>query len=162
MKALRNLKARHPVALGLGLGVFLAAGAALAAFIIFTGITGSGNGTFAGSTTNAALTFTETSQPPALDQNNEQQMPIKITNNDPNASHTIQTVTGSFTTKDSAGNDDSATCTPFLRLDPGTLVGTTIAAGASLTTSIGIVGDSSLPPSCASGTYVVTFGGTTS
>jgi hypothetical protein len=130
-------------------------GTALAAWIIYSGVDGSGNGTLATSTTNKAVTVTVTGSTP-LAPGTTTQLAASALNNDASASHTIQTLTGTFTANPSS-------CAQYLALKTGSdLIGVSIAAGATRTGQVPIELNGSAPVSCAGATWSVTFGGSTS
>ena len=162
MRALRNLKQRYPVAFGVTAGIFLAAGAAAAAFVIYTlTISGTGTGNFAAGTSQSAVQITLNGTPTPLDSGTTVQVPIKATNVDPDHQHQINTVTGTITTKNSTGTDDTATCASHLTLGASSIDGMNLALGVSLTGTIPLTADASTPAACAAGSWTITFGGTT-
>lgn len=156
MKGLRNLKHRYPVAFGVSVGAFLAAGAAAAAFLIYSGINGSSNGTFDSGSTVAAITISGDESTP-IDPGSTVTLPVTLTNNDPNAPHTLQNVAASITSTPTV-------CASHLSVTGfGAINGQTVAAGGTIAVNTGlqIVADSTLPSTCASGTFSITWSGET-
>ena len=160
---MRALRKRYPTAFGIAAGIFLAAGAAAAAFIIYTlTVSGTGSGNFAAGTSQSAVQITLNGTPPALDSGNTIQVPIKATNMDPNQQHNVQTLTGTITTKNSSNVDDTSTCGPHLTLGTSTgIVGTQLVLGGTATGTIPLTADATTPASCASGSWTIAFNGTT-
>jgi hypothetical protein len=165
-RKLRALKQRYPVGFGIAAGIFLAASAAAAAFVIYSlTISGTGTGNFAAGTTQSAVQITLNGTPPALDSGTTVQVPIKATNQDPNAQHKINVVGGTITTKNSSNVDDTSTCASHLTLGTSTIDGTQLTlppnAGSSVTGTIPLTADATTPSSCAAGTWTINFSGTT-
>ncbi len=134
-------------------------GAAIAAFIIYNGLTGSATGSFGSASTTAALTVTQNGPVPnILGPGDTETMPLTATSNDPSNSHTVTSnVTGSF-------SSTPAVCATHLSLnDPGFSGPGTGFAGKTVTplgTYNGVVtihADATIPSSCASGSYSVTL-----
>src|SRR5690348_14028289 len=98
---LRSLKARHPIVFGAVVGVVLASASAALAFVILAlTVSGSGNGGFSSATTQSAVTAAQNGTTPNLDAGQTVADPITLTNQDTSGSaHTVQTITGTFTTK---------------------------------------------------------------
>ncbi|MFL5916750.1 MAG: hypothetical protein ACJ752_14110 [Gaiellaceae bacterium] len=162
MKALRTLKRRYPTAFGIGLGIFLAAGAAAAAFVIYSlTIGGTDTGQFAAGTTQSAVSITPNGTPPALDSGTTVNMPIKATNVDPNAQHKILTLGGTITTKNSSGVDNTSTCASFLTLGTSDLINVQLVLAGTATGIMPVTAAAGTPSSCAAGSYTVAFNGTT-
>jgi hypothetical protein len=162
MRAISNLRRRYPTAFGIAAGIFIAAGTAVAAFVIYTlTIGGTGTGNFAAGTSQSAVAITLNGAAPALDSGNTVNVPIKATNMDPNAQHKILTLGGTITTKNSGGTDDTATCASHLSLGVSDLLNTQLVLGGTATGIIPLTADATTPSSCAAGTWTVAFNGTT-
>jgi hypothetical protein len=127
---------------------------AVAAFVIYTGVEGSGSGTYEASETRVALTITGTSSP-SLRPNTTNAMSVEVRNNNPSQAHTLTALSGTFTTS-------PAECKDHLRLDVPASILTSYPAGATVAKSVDIVALSTTPTSCAGGTWSVSFSGTTS
>jgi hypothetical protein len=135
-------------------GALAVAGAAVAAFLVFTGADGSGNGTFEAATLSPALTISGTSQPelsPGVNAN----MNVSVTSNDANASHDLVDLAGT------AFSSSPPECASHLAVGGASGILGTYTPGQTKTGTINIGADASLPGSCAAGTWSVTFGGTT-
>lgn len=158
-RRIANVRARHPVAFGLGLGVFLAASAAVAAFLVYQGVNGSTTGNFAGSSTVAAITITGGTASGTLSPNSSITMTgFTESNQDPNQAETINSLTPTFT------DTSQPSCTSHLSatVDP-TFIGHRILASASYTPTgpVTITADATTPSVCASSTYTLNWAGTT-
>lgn len=150
-RLLRKKRVLIPVVASLALS-----GSAFAAWAVYSGVDGSGSGTFETATTQKAITVTTSSSPPPLVQGATTNVGATARNNDPSVSHAIQTLTATFTTTPS-------TCAQYLSLKSGsTLIGATIAGGATITGNVPIEVAGAAPVTCAGATWSVTFGGTTS
>jgi hypothetical protein len=81
---------------------------------------------------------------------------VKLTNNDPSISHTVTTLTSAFTSSpvDCAAHLTTGTVT-------GVGGGTVVAGGATVTGTIVVNADATLPNDCVGGSYTLTFTGTT-
>lgn len=163
MKRLKFWIKLHPLVAAL-IGVAVFAGSGLAAFLILTGVDGSGQGSFATAQAGgAAVTITPAgtwSLP--LDSGTTQQYPITATNNTTGpGGETVDTITATFTTKDVNGSDDTATCGPYLSLQGWTLSANPIGFGQSTQGTVNIALGNAAPVSCAGGTWLATFSGST-
>jgi hypothetical protein len=159
---IRNARAKHPAIFGAVVGVALASASAALAFVVYTlTVSGTGTGSFSAPSNVGVITLTQRGSAPALDVGQTILLPVTETNNDPNGTHGIQSLTGTFTTKDSGGVDDSSTCAGHLSVVGNDLAGG-VGAGQSQNGNVSIKADASTPSSCASGSYSVAFGGTTS
>lgn len=128
---------------------------AVAAFILFTGVNGSGSGSFtAGSSTNSAITINGGSQPVLSGPGDTQTMAVTATNNDASNTHQLSSLAGAFTS--SVGGCDS-----HLSVTGTSLTSQTISAGGSQSGSVSIRADAGTPNSCAGATWSVAFSGTT-
>jgi hypothetical protein len=142
-----------------------AAGGAIAAIVIFSGVNGSGvSGSITiTSTTQAALTFQVNGAVAGLDGGSFVNIPVKLVNNDPSASHKW-TAVGTVTVAD---NEQPATCSSHLSVDSAGLFSTfgniTVPVGtAGVTGTLKVSLDATTPISCNGTSYTVTFsGGTT-
>jgi hypothetical protein len=131
----------------------LVSSAAAAGFILYSGANGSGQGTFAGGTNSPAITITGTSQP-ELDQGGQADLNVTVTNNDPDAAHSLTNLDGTtFSTT-------PAECAAHMAVATATIIGS-YAAGETRngTVTIGTLPD--IPSTCAGGTWTINFGGTT-
>lgn len=145
---------KRKVFLGAPLTLLLLAGTAAAAWIVFSGASGSGNGTFNNATQQTAITINGTNQP-ALSPGASVPMSVQLVNNDTGNSHTLNTLTGTFTTSTSG-------CDAYLSIDSNGVIGTSVSAGGSQVGSVPIKLAANAPVSCAGGTWSVAFSGTTS
>jgi hypothetical protein len=125
---------------------------ALAAFVVYTGVNGSGNGSYETGSTEAAITITGTSSP-QMAPGSFQIMDVSAVNNDPSNAHVLSTVTGTFSSTPSS-------CAALMSLSNVSLVGSSFAAGQTKPGTVQI-NAGALPPECSGGTWSVTFGGTT-
>lgn len=158
----RHKSFRRSRAFAFVVGFALAGAAGALAFVVYAlTVSGSGTGGFAAPSQVGVLSITQNGTPSALDVGQTVSMPLHVTNNDTSANHTIQTAGGTFTTKDSNGVDNSGTCASHLSLVATNLVNLQVLAGQTANTTVSIKADSTTPSSCASGTYSVTFNGTT-
>lgn len=146
------------------IGLLATASAAFAGFVIFSGVAGSSSDQPIATAQNlGAVSISGNGSATALDAGGTANVPVKATNNNPNAAETISTLPITFTTKDSGGVDDSATCAAsFSVSDSGQINGKTIPAGGSITGNIMVALAANTPVSCAGGTYKLNFTGTTS
>jgi hypothetical protein len=137
--------------------MLVCAGTAVAAWVIYSGINGSAGGSFSSTTTSAtALTYaTGTPAATALTPGSSTTVNVKLTNNDPSISHTVTTLTSAFTSSpvDCAAHLTTGTVT-------GIGGGTVVPAGGSVTGTVIVNADASLPNDCVGGTYTLTFSGT--
>jgi hypothetical protein len=130
----------------------LVGSAAAAGFIIFNGVDGSGNGTFANSSETPAFTVTGTSQP-ELSPGADSDMDVSVVNNDADGAHTLVSLAGAFTSTPSE-------CASHLQVVAGTIF-SSYAPGQTKTGTVTIRTDSGIPLTCVGGTWSVSFSGTT-
>ena len=131
------------------------AAAGLAAFGIFTGADGSGQGTYGPSTPQVALTFTGSTQPVLTGPGDAKVMTINAVNHDTVAQHTLGTFTAAFTSNPVA-------CASHLTMSNVTFSGAVFAANFNASPgSVTINTDATTPVACAGGTWAVAFSGTT-
>jgi len=149
---------RKSIVVAVIIGALALSTAALAAWIIYSGLGGSAGGTFSSATSSAsALTYSDTgTAATALTPSSSTTVNVKITNSDPNIAHTVSTLTSTFTTT-------PTDCAAHLTIGTVTGVGggTVVAAGGSVTGTIAVNADATLPADCVGGTFVMTFAGTT-
>jgi hypothetical protein len=136
----------------------LTTGTAIAAFIIYSGVGGgSGSGTYAASSNQPAITVSSLANPQVSGPGTNTPMALRAQNNDPNAAHVLNSVTGTFTTSPVA-------CASYMSLGAitGAFIGESIPASGLLTTgTVQIVAAANTPGTCAGGTWSVAFSGTT-
>jgi hypothetical protein len=147
-------------------GLALTASAALAAWILYSGVDGTATGNFGSQSTQAAISISGATIQSALVAGGSSTVAGNVTDDDASSTnHHVDTVTATFTTKDSGGSDDSSTCASHLSFNStaSQVVGQDFSNGASVSRTIGTVAlDGSTPTSCAGGTIAMTFSGTTS
>ncbi len=141
-------------------GVFtVGVGTAAAAWLIYSGITGSGSGKVGTPTTIGALTFVPIPNTSAVIPGTPGSFDATIHNDSPSA-QTITSIAGTFTT-----NSDPS-CASHFTLDSSRFVGTifqpTPANGFDWHVANAIVADAGLPAVCAGADITVTVTGTTS
>ncbi len=139
------------------IGALVLAGAAVAAFILYSGTNGSANGNFTSNqTTQAALTISNGGSVPDLQgPGDSEQMPVLITNNNPNATEAATAVTATFTSTPS----ECASHLSYASIAGHGINGDSIPAGGSDTQPVLISADATLPMTCRTGSYTVTFTG---
>jgi hypothetical protein len=162
----KSFRAKHPTIFGAVVGLALASASAALAFAVYNmTLGGTATSPFAtGTNQGSVITGAQESAAQPLDVGQSVQNIIDFTNNDTSAAHAITADTETFTTKDSGGNDNSATCASHLSWSWGSGQnpdGVTIPAGGKITKTGTIKADASTPNSCAGGSWTVTFGGTT-
>jgi hypothetical protein len=136
-----------------GVGALAVAGAAVAAFLVFSGATGSGSGSFEAGSTTPAIEITGTSQP-VLSPGVNAAMNVSVHNLDANAAHSLTNLEG--TTFSSTPPE----CASHLAVATASIIGS-YAANETETGTVTLGADASLPAACAAGTWSVSFGGTT-
>jgi len=130
-------------------------GTALAAFGIFTGADGSGQGSYGPSTPQTALTFTGATQPVLTGPGDAKVMTINAVNHDTTAGHTLSTLTASF-------SSTPVSCASHLTMGSVTFMGSNFVASYNASPgTVTITTDATTPVACASGTWSVLFSGTT-
>jgi hypothetical protein len=130
-------------------------GVAVAAFGIFTGADGSGQGTYGPSTPQVALTFTGATQPVLTGPGDAKVMTINAVNHDTTAAHSLNTLTATF-------SSTPASCASHLSMGTVTFIGANFAPNFNASPgSVTVTTDATTPVACASGTWSVTFTGTT-
>src|SRR5690242_6547562 len=142
------------VFLGAPLTLLFFAGSALAPWIIFSGVTGSGQGNFGAATTNTAITIAGQSQP-VLSPGDSKMMSVNLTNNDPNNAHQVTSLTATFSATPSQ-------CAQYLSEGPDTVVGTNVNNASTTPATVTINLANTAPVACASGSWTVSFTGATS
>lgn len=158
MQKIAQLRRRYPVTFGLGVGIFLAAGAAVAAFVIYSGASGSGGGNFASSSTVDAITLSSPGASSDLNPGGTASLDVFEANNDPNSAEHITSLSSGFT------SSPDATCAQHLTtssLTPLTNVSLGPSQGAVKVATLTITADSALPLSCAGGSWTINFTGQT-
>ncbi len=162
MSKLYRGRKRRTIIIGVIAALALPA-AAFAAWIIYTGLNGSGSGSFGSATsTLTAITITGGAVPNIAGPGDSENMPVTIQNNAPKPENVLS-VTGTVT---STPSDCAAhlTMTDPGYSGPGTGVAP-IGLGANGVFNgqhVVITADGSLPDDCQNGSYTVTFAGTTS
>jgi len=134
------------------------AGAAAAAWIIYTGGSGSAQGSFGSATqTNPAVLITDMgNSTPVSGPGGSGTVKVQATNNNPNSAETITSETDTFTST-------PADCAAHLSTPPNSLVGTVLPIGGNAGgVSYQINADSSLPQDCVNGSYTLNISVTTS
>jgi hypothetical protein len=136
--------------------LFGTAGVAVAAFFLYSGISGSGQAHYANATTVGALTISNCNDP-ELSPGSSVAAVCDVTNNDPGAAHAVASLSGVVS------SSGGATCSSHTTWDSA-ITGNSYAAGS---TSPGVTvaawnTDAGVPGSCASGTVSVAISGTTS
>lgn len=142
--------------------LFLLAGSAVAAFLIFSGADGSGSGSFSAAQQSSALTFTGTSSPQLAGPGDQQPMNLNVKNNDPGAAHSL---VGNLGAAFTSTPPECAAHLSVLPYGQGSVNGVNpVPAGFSGGTvaPITVKADATTPMSCASGSFSVVFSGTTS
>jgi hypothetical protein len=159
----RSFRVRKTHVVSFVVGVVLAAAVgAAAAWVVFnyTGASGSTTQQFDTSSTQTvgALSYSSTGPgAPALAPGSETTIPMKVVNNDPAVAHAL---TGNLTF---AITSNPAHCADHLTMaDTGSVNWPlTVAAGATVPGSIGVVADAGLPADCAGASYTVAISGAT-
>jgi hypothetical protein len=129
-------------------------GAAVAAFILYTGVNGSGSGTFDPTTqATPAVTLTGQTQP-QLGPDTSALMTVSATNN-ANHAVTLTSVTGAFTSS-------PPECASHLSVSGASGLGGSYAVGEVRSGTVTIALDGAAPSSCAGGSWSVAFGGAAS
>lgn len=162
---------RSRTALGVVLGIGLAAGCAFAAWVIYTGVTGTATGKFGTAPTMAALTFatdtTNTAVPVVPCDTGSGatctggtlgKIFYVVTDNN-GASETWNTPGVTLTTSDDGAPD---LCSTHLFVQASTTFTTSYNNGTSGPQVINYVADPSTPLGCSNATVTATFTGTTS
>jgi len=147
---------RRAVATTATLVALLVVGAAVAAFILYTGATGTGSAHVSGSSTLNALSLTENGSP-ELAPGSQVTTAFHLINNDPAASHRLDQLTGTITTSPS-------NCADFITWSSngGPLVGSTVPAGSAIDADGGFYNvQSAIPAACANATVTLALTGTT-
>lgn len=156
MRALRNLKQRYPVAFGLIVGTLVAAGAAGAAWFVFTGAQGSGGAKVGTSQISPAITLTNTGLTgiTAVVPGTPGTVKANIVNN-ASVSETINTLTDTITASPSC--DTSALHYTFggPYIVPANATENDVPIGT-------ITADANLDPACSGATLTLNLTGTTS
>lgn len=147
--------------------LLLGAGSAVAAFLIFNGVSGSGNGSFTNTTSTVpAFTIGSVATPVLVPGGASEAFPLTVKNEDTSASHQLKTLT--VTSSSSVPGCDS-----YIEFDGATGAGTwsglnnslplTVAAGATDSTAganVRIQAKPTAPLACAGATWTINFGGT--
>lgn len=146
--------------------------AAAATFILYSGTSGGGQGTFSTASTVGALTLTTANSPILGPGDVSPVLQMTATNNDPVNAHGVSTLTETFTST-------PAPCASFLTLQNKASLVLAINDGAGAATIIPAASSRPLhidgavpanatvtlgaaaPSSCASGTWTLTFAGVT-
>lgn len=147
-------RARKVTTLG-SLAAFAVASTAVAAFIFFSGASGTTQGTIETATINAALTVSEFAAPSPVPVGGSTTATVKIKNVD-TATHTLTALTGAFSSSPSQCASHLSYTWPG-----GTPVGTQYLAGQTVNTQIAYAADASTPQSCSAATWTVAWTGTT-
>ncbi len=152
MKRIKTWIGAHVVLASIIASLVLAGGAA-AAWIIYSGIGGTGNGSFAASSTIDAIDINGGTPSGPLGPGASVSLPLTLVNND-TVDHRTNTVTATFSTTPTV-------CASHLSsADVGNLNAITIPGGGTMSRSITVTSDGSTPIACASGTWTVAFAGT--
>lgn len=162
------MRKKRKVLLLVVLGALASASAAYA-FSQLTGLSGSTTGNITGNVqTLPALVVASAGQPPDLDSGQTVTAPITITNNATVGEQIANTPTFTFTTKNSGGSDNSATCASSLSYqgESGgatwlTPASHTFSPGSVTPTSIKIALAANAPIACAGGSWTVAIAATT-
>ena len=155
---MRAFARKRPALVGVIAGVLTAAGTALAAFLIYSGIDGSGGGKVAAGQTVGALTFTAgtLSSTDEVSPGTPGRVRFLVTNNDPNHTITIASIAVQSIVADNGCN------TSGLSVDVSNLVSTPFAIGATNVPAQSVItAANNLDPACAGATLTVNVTGTT-
>ena len=155
---MRSFARRRPALVGAVTGLLVAAGTALAAFLVYSGITGSGGAKVQTAQTVGALTFTPASLS-AADQvapGTPGKIRATVTNNDPNHTVTISTISVTGIVADNGCN------TSGLTADLSNLIGQPFAVGATNVAVQGtITASNAIDPNCSGASLTINLTGTT-
>lgn len=157
MRVLRNLKQRYPVAFGLIVGTLAAAGTAAAAWLIFQGASGTGGGKVGTTQTiTAALSLTQDYSGAAVVPGTPGDVMANLTNNDPNAAHTLTSLSSTSIT---AQNGCNTSALHFAQAN----LPITVAHGDTMNGVIigQLTADSNLDPTCVGTRLDIALTGTT-
>lgn len=138
-------------------------GAALAAWIIYSGVGGSASGSFTSTTTTQnAITVQLQGVPALAGPGDSEQMSVVLKNADPSNAHAVTALTGT------AFSSTPSDCAAHLTYTDGggslnPIIGTSVPAGGQVNSAgVTIHADASLPSDCVGGSYTLSFAGTTS
>jgi len=135
------------------LAFLLVTAAAVAAFIIYTGVTGSGSAQVQQAQTLGAIALTQQSAA-TLQVGTRTEQTYNAHNSDTGAAHQVNSVSGSVTTSPSE-------CAASITFDGGDLVGRTIAPNDDFTAHLGWTVAANIPTQCAGATVNVAITGST-
>lgn len=148
---------RRIIAAAAVLGALATTGLAVAAFVLFTGASGSTSGTIETATINAAITVAENNagSPVPVGGSNSGSS-LKLQNVD-TAAHQLNTLTGTFSSSPSQ-------CASHLSYSMGgsNPVGTSLNPGQTLIVPITYSADATVPAACSAATWTLAWTGTTS
>jgi hypothetical protein len=133
--------------------LLVSAGAAIAAFILYTGLSGSGSAHVQNTSTVGALSVTGTNDPELLAGGNATAH-YNIVNNDPGASHQITNATAVITS-------NPANCASFVTWAGSGLEGIIVPAGGTNSGDVTVSLSAATPVSCAGATVSFAISGTT-
>lgn len=137
------------------IGLLLTAGIAVAAFVLYSGISGSGQAHLTSTTSQVGALTISGAADPELTPGTTTSAPFSVTNNDSSAAHQITALSASITSNPAGAG-------AYITLSTADLVGVNVAAGATSNPTLDYVVSSNIPISYAGATVSVSFTGTTS
>lgn len=151
---LTGSRKRTTISIGVVIAL-IATTASFAAWLLFSGVGGSTNGSFgAAQSGGPAFTVTSTIANPVINGPGAGVvLPVTVTNVDTLSGQSLDTLTTTFTSV-------PAECAAHLSNGSDIVFPSLFTAGQVKTANISINADSTIPLACASGTWTVTFGGT--
>jgi hypothetical protein len=137
----------------------MATGAAAAIIIYDLTATGTApnNAITLTTTHTGALTYSGNGVAPALDANSTSVVPVKLANNDPLVAHTVGG--GLTATITDPTTPSCATHLSVAALSASLTNGSVVPAAGSVTGTVTVSADSTIPLSCSGTTYTITFTG---
>lgn len=156
LKSLFRTRRRRVAAIAASLGLLATTGVAVAAFVFFTGASGTTQGTIETATLNTAITVSEFAAPPPIPVGGSSNGTTRLQNVD-TVAHTLTALTGVFSSTPSQ-------CAQYLSYSFGgsNPVGTPLNAGQSLNVPTTYSATAAVPASCSAATWSVAWTGTTS
>jgi len=133
-----------------------ATGAAVAALVIYSGLSGQTSGTIETATTNSAFSIQNEGSAANIPVGGSASAEVRFTNTDPTATHTLTAISGTFSSNPSQ-------CASHLSYAfNGNPVGLTLGAGQAATFGITYSADASVPvAACSGATWSVDWTGQT-
>jgi hypothetical protein len=145
---------RRKTATASTLAFLLVAAAAVAAFIVYTGASGSGSAHVQNATTLGAITISSGDNP-ELSPGATTGQQFQFHNNDPGAAHTVTSLSGNVTSSPSE-------CSGSISFNASGGVGVVLPPSGNDTAILTWTVSNSIPASCAGATVNVSLSGTTS